>query len=218
MIFYSALESAPTTKRTRTDSEELHQSDSLDDTEKVLEEIKRQQAGHNDDNLEISKSPSKLNRFDALQIEDDSGEKQQSEININEEETAANDDDEEQEENEEEEDSSEEEDEEQQIEQVRDEVLAYEKSEPSKRKNLSLVVNREELIYLLKCLQVHPTTIRENILTIGMVSETNVLRHVIFIPTRSDILMLEKVRPSTLCYNTKKSPSHQHQAKPNIFR
>ena len=170
VIFYSALEAAPTTKKAN--SEDMHDSDSLDDTEKVLEEIKRQQAGHNDDNLEISKSPSKLNRFDALQIEDDSEEKQQSEINITEEETASNEDEEQEED--EEEDSSEEKDEEE-IEPIRDEVLAYEKSEASKRKNLSIVVNREELIHLLKCLHVHKTTIRENILTIGMVSEGNVL-------------------------------------------
>lgn len=168
VIFYSALESGPTTQRTKTNSEEMHDSDSLDDTEKVLEEIKRKQAGHNDDNLEISKSPSKLNRFDALQIEDDSEEKQQSEININEEETASNED-EDQEEDDEEEDSSAEEDEDE-IEPIRDEVFAYEKTEASKRKNLSIVVNREELIYLLKCLHVHKTTIRENLLTIGMVS------------------------------------------------
>ena len=174
VIFYSALESAPSTKKTKTNAEEMNDADSLDDTERVLEEIKRNQAGYNDDNLEVSKSSSKLNRFDALQIEDDNEEKEQSEININEEEPASN---EAEEEDDEEEDLSEheeeedEDDREEQVEQIRDDVLAYEQSKEGKKKNLSIVVNREELIYLLKCLYVHKTTVRENILTIGMVKE-----------------------------------------------
>ena len=42
----------------------------------------------------------------------------------------------------------------------------------TKKKNLSTIVNREELIYLLKCVYVHKTTTRENILTIGMVRKS----------------------------------------------
>lgn len=175
VIFYSALESAPSTKKTKTNAEEMNDADSLDDTERVLEEIKRNQAGYNDDNLEVSKSSSKLNRFDALQIEDDNEEKEQSEININEEEPASNEaeeeDDEEEDLSEHEEEEEDEDDREEQVEQIRDDVLAYEQSKEGKKKNLSIVVNREELIYLLKCLYVHKTTVRENILTIGMVKE-----------------------------------------------
>ena len=71
MIFYSALESAPTTRKRKITVE----SESLDDTDKVLEEIKRSQAGHNDDNFEITKSPNQLNRFDGLQLEDENASK-----------------------------------------------------------------------------------------------------------------------------------------------
>ena len=165
MIFYSALQAAPTTKKTQKFDDE----ESLDDTEKVLEDIKRNQSEYNDDNLEISKSPSKLNRFDALQLEDEDEEKQKAEIN---EEHVSDDDEEEDEEEEgEEEDESEEEDEEL-VEQIREDILAYEQLKETKKKNLSLIVNREELIYLLKCLYIHKTTVRENVLTIGMVNRS----------------------------------------------
>jgi hypothetical protein len=159
VIFYSALQSAPSSKKTKTISE------SIDDTDRVLEDIKRNQANYNDDNLEISKSPNQLNRFDALQLDD---EKEQSEIKINNEDISNEDDDDDEEE--EEEDLSEEEDEDEDlVEQIREDVLAYEQLNETKKKNLSLVVNRAELIHLLKCLYVNKTTVRENILTIGMV-------------------------------------------------
>jgi hypothetical protein len=165
VIFYSALQAAPAFKKIN--PEETNETESIDDTEKVLEDIKRSQAGHNDDNLDISKSPSKLNRFDALQIDDDSEEKGQSEININNEENSSDETEEEEEEeaNEEEDDD----DDDEGVEPIREEIFAYEKLEETKKKNLSLIVNREELIYLLKCLYTHKTTTRENILTIGMV-------------------------------------------------
>ena len=55
------------------------------------------------------------------------------------------------------------------IEQIREDILAYNQLNEIKTKNLSVIVNREELIYLFKCLYTHKTTVRENILTIGMV-------------------------------------------------
>jgi TATA-binding protein-associated factor Taf7 len=116
--------------------------------------------------LEISKSPNQLNRFDVLQLDD---EKQESEIKINNEEIS-NDDDDEEEEEEDDDDEDEEDEDENLVEQIREDILAYEQSKEPKKKNLSLIVNREELIYLLKCLYIHKTTTRENILTIGMVS------------------------------------------------
>ena len=171
VIFYSALLSAPSTKKTTTNVEDANDAESIDDTEQVLEDIKRNQLSHNDDNLEIAKSPSKLNRFDGLQLEDDNEEKEQSEININNEEGSSNEDEEEEEEEEEEED--EEDNDEDVVEQIREDILAYGQLEETKKKNLPLIVNREELIYLLKSLYPHKKTVRENILTIGMVKKSN---------------------------------------------
>ncbi len=168
MIFYSALQSAPSSKKTKTNIEDTNDAESIDDTEKVLEDIKRNQSSYNDDNLETEKSPSKLNRFDALQLEDDNEEKEQSEININNEESSSNEEEQEEEEEEEEDDDD---DVEEVVEQIREDILAYEQLEETKRKNLSFIVNREELIYLLKCLYTHKTTVREDILTIGMVNK-----------------------------------------------
>jgi glutaredoxin-related protein len=166
VIFYSALQSAPSLKKPK-----IIETESIDDTDKVLEDIKRNQANYNDDNLEISKSPNQLNRFDALQLDD---EKEQSEIKINNEGISNednDDDDDDDEEEEEGEDLSEEEDEDV-VEQIREDVLAYEQLNETKKKNLSLVVNRAELIHLLKCFYTHKTTTRENILTIGMVNKS----------------------------------------------
>jgi len=168
VIFYSALQSAPTTKKIHKIEEE---KETFDDTEKLLEELKREQTDYNDDNLEISKSPSKLNRFDALNLEDEVDDKQKAEINLNDEDNQSSeeeeDDDDDDEEEDEEEDVSE--DEEDIVEQIREDILAYEQLKETQRKNLSLIVNREELIYLLKCFYTHKATVRENVLTIGMV-------------------------------------------------
>jgi TATA-binding protein-associated factor Taf7 len=115
------------------------------------------------------KSPNKLNRFDALQVDDENDEKQQSEININNEEYSSNDE-EDNDEEEEEDDDDDLSDDENLVEPIREDIRAYEQLKEKKIKNLSLIVNREELIYLLKCLYTHKTTTRENILTIGMVN------------------------------------------------
>ncbi|CAF3863465.1 unnamed protein product [Adineta steineri] len=203
VIFYSALQSAPSTKSTKT----RHDSEDLDDTDRVLEDIKRNQskANYNDDNFEITKSPGQLNRFDALQLEDENDEKQKAEININdddipslgnEEEYDDDDDDDEEEESEEEDNANENED---LIETIRDEILAHGQSKETKPKNLSLVVNREELIYLLKSLYVHKTTTRENILTIGMVGYPNVGKS----STINSLLQYKKVSVSATPGKTK---------------
>ncbi len=224
MIFYSALQSAPTSKTTKTTSSERNDSESIDDTEKVLEDIKRKQSSHNDDNFEISKSPNQLNRFNGLQLEDENDEKQQIEIQINNEESPSmdDDDDEEDEEEEEEEDLSEEETDEDIVEQIREDILAYEQSKETQKKNLSIVVNREELIYLLKCLYIDKTTVRENILTIGMVIKYDNLlfwkKKTFFNINRLDIQMLVKVQQLILYYNIKKYLYHQHLEKLNIFK
>jgi len=227
VIFYSALQSAPTTKTTKTTSSERNDSESIDDTEKVLEDIKRKQSSHNDDNFEISKSPNQLNRFNGLQLEDENDEKQQTEIQINNEESPSMDDDDEDDddddEEEEEEDLSEEEndDDEDIVEQIREDILAYEQSKETQKKNLSIVVNREELIYLLKCLYVDKTTVRENILTIGMVIKYDNLlfwKKLFFNINRLDIQMLVKVQQLILYYNIKKYLYHQHLEKLNIFK
>ena len=174
IIFYSALESAPSTKKVKiTEAQEF---DALDDTDKVLEALKRDQSTYNDDNLEISKSPSQLNRFGALQLDEDKDGQQQSEMQINREELHHDDDEEYEDEDDDEEentDQSEEEENDQEtlVEQIREDVLAYEKLPENKKKNLSLTVNREELIHLLRCFYSHQTTVRENILTIGMVRQ-----------------------------------------------
>lgn len=179
VIFYSALESAPPTKKTK--AVEAHDPDSIDDTDKVLEALKRDQSTYTDDNLEISKSPSQLNRFGALQVDDENDDQRSSEIKINQEELPHNSDDDDDDEDDEYEDDDEDEDEsddgkdqETLVEQIREDILAYEQLQENQRKNLSLTVNREELIYLLRCLYPHKTTVRENILTIGMV-KTKVL-------------------------------------------
>jgi hypothetical protein len=171
VIFYSALLSAPSTRKTRTSSSEMNESDAIDDTDKVLEDIKKNQSIHNDDNFEVSKSSNQLNRFDGLQLEDENGEKQQTDIKINNEEISSldNEDEDDEEEEEEEEDDDDDVPEEDLVEQIREDILAYEQLKETKKKNLTLIVNREELIYLLKCLYIHKTTTRENILTIGMV-------------------------------------------------
>jgi hypothetical protein len=224
VIFYSALQSAPTSKTTKTTSSERNDSESIDDTEKVLEDIKRKQSSHNDDNFEISKSPNQLNRFNGLQLEDENDEKQQIEIQINNEESPSmdDDDDEEDEEEEEEEDLSEEETDEDIVEQIREDILAYEQSKETQKKNLSIVVNREELIYLLKCLYIDKTTVRENILTIGMVIKYDNLlfwkKKTFFNINRLDIQMLVKVQQLILYYNIKKYLYHQHLEKLNIFK
>lgn len=164
VIFYSALESAPTTRvrKTTTDSE------SLDDTDRVLEDLKRNQSNYNDDNFEISNSPKQLNRFDALQLDDESEEKTKAEINVNSED-ASSDEEEEPEATADDENNEDEDADESPVEPIREEVLAYGQSTDKTRKNLSVVVNREELIYLLKSLYTHKTTAREDLLTIGMV-------------------------------------------------
>ncbi|CAF0997542.1 unnamed protein product [Adineta steineri] len=204
VIFYSALQSAPSTKSTKTRND----SEDLDDTDRVLEDIKRNQskANYNDDNFEITKSPGPLNRFDALQLEDENDEKQKAEININdddipslgnEEEYDDDDDDDEEEEEESEEDNANEN--EDLIETIRDEIFAHGQSKETKPKNLSLVVNREELIYLLKSLYVHKTTTRENILTIGMVGYPNVGKS----STINSLLQYKKVSVSATPGKTK---------------
>ncbi|CAF1255037.1 unnamed protein product [Adineta steineri] len=206
VIFYSALQSAPSTKSTKTRND----SEDLDDTDRVLEDIKRNQskANYNDDNFEITKSPGQLNRFDALQLEDENDEKQKAEININDDDIPSlgneeeeyddddDDDDEEEEESEEEDNANENED---LIETIRDEILAHGQSKETKPKNLSLVVNREELIYLLKSLYVHKTTTRENILTIGMVGYPNVGKS----STINSLLQYKKVSVSATPGKTK---------------
>lgn len=157
---------------------EKHEPDCIDDTEKVLENLKKNQSTYNDDNLEISKSPKKLNRFDALQLEDDTDGKLQAELNIYDDQNTSydneadyDDDDEDDDDDDEEEDkeSGDENPDEDFVEPIREDIFAYEKSTETKKKNLTIIVNREELIYLLRCLYVHKTTARENILTIGMV-------------------------------------------------
>ncbi|CAF4672056.1 unnamed protein product, partial [Rotaria socialis] len=85
------------------------------------------------------------------------------------------------------------------VEQVREEIYAYEKSNETKKKNLSIVVNREELIYLLKCLYVHKTTVREDILTIGMVGYPNVGKS----STINSLLQYKKVSVSSTPGKTK---------------
>ena len=177
VIFYSALESAPSTKKTK--PVEAHDSDSIDDTDKVLEALKRDQSTYTDDNLEISKSPSQLNRFGALQVDDDADDQRPSEIKINQEELPRNGEDDDDEDYEYEDDDEDEEedndesdgdkDQEPLVEQIREDILAYEQLQENQRKNLSLTVNRAELIHLLRCLYPHKTMVRENILTIGMV-------------------------------------------------
>ena len=178
VIFYSALQSAPSTKKNKTRSSDTRDSESLDDTEKVLEEIKRTQTGYNDDNLELNDSPSQLNRFGALQVEEDAAnpDEKSAEINLNpdendldEDEADGADDDDDDEDEEEDDDDDEGEDQEPVVEQIRDEIFQYEQLPEEKKKNLSLIVNREELIHLLKSSYTHETTARENILTIGMV-------------------------------------------------
>jgi hypothetical protein len=222
VIFYSALQSAPTSKTTKVTSSERNDSESIDDTEKVLEDIKRKQSNHNDDNFEISKSPNQLNRFDGLQVEDENDEKQQTEIQINNEENPSIDDEDEDEEEEEEDLSEEENDDEDVVEQIREDILAYEQLEETQKKNLSIVVNREELIYLLKCLYIDKTTVRENILTIGMVIKYDNLlfwkKKTFFNINRLDIQMLVKVQQLILYYNIKKYLYHQHLEKLNIFK
>jgi hypothetical protein len=167
VIFYSALESAPVTRAQKTTTD----SESLDDTDRVLEDLKRNQSSYNEDNFEISNSPKQLNRFDGLELDDESEEKTKAEINMNnEEESSDGEENEEKETNDEENNNVDDDDaDEEFVEPIREDILAYEQSKESKKKNLSLIVNREELIYLLKCLYTHKTTTREDILTIGMV-------------------------------------------------
>ncbi|CAF0727529.1 unnamed protein product [Adineta ricciae] len=200
VIFYSALESAPTTRKRKITVE----SESLDDTDKVLEEIKRSQVGHNDDNFEIAKSPNQLNRFDGLQLEDENEEKTKAEINVDsgtrDEDDDDDDDDEQQEENvSENEQDDEDDDEDEVVEQIREDIFAYEQSKDVKKKNLSIVVNREELIHLLKCIYPHETTARENILTIGMVGYPNVGKS----STINSLLQYKKVSVSATPGKTK---------------
>ena len=228
VIFYSALQSAPSTKKNKTRSSETRDSESLDDTEKVLEELKRTQTGYNDDNLELTDSPGQLNRFGALQVEEDAANpnEKSAEINLNPDENDPDEDEEDEdydddddEEDEEEEDNGDE-DQESVVEQIRDEIFQYEQLPEEKKKNLSLVVNREELIHLLKCSYTHETTARENILTIGMVSHHSM--NLMSMPdrfcSRSGIRTWVKVRRSTRCCNTRKSPSHRLRAKRSISK
>lgn len=229
VIFYSALQSAPSTKKTKQSPEENNETESIDDTEKVLEDLKKNQSSYNQDNLEVSKSPNTINRFDALQLEDDNDEKQQAEINLNNEDNSANDNDEDEDEddNEEEEDDEDDDDEveededENLVEQIREEILAYGEIKDTTKKNISLIVNREELIYLLKCLYTHKTTTRENILTIGMVHMKKKPNFSIINEDfiyRLDIQTLVKVQQLILYYSTKKYLYHQHLEKQNIFK
>ncbi|CAF4123353.1 unnamed protein product, partial [Rotaria sp. Silwood2] len=204
VIFYSALQSAPSTKKTNTKlSSETNDTESVDDTDKILEDIKRHQSSHNDDNFEISNSTNQLNRFDALQLEDDNGDKQQSEININNETDNTSidnendqDDDDDDDDDEDDEDLTEDEN---LVEQIREDIFAYEQSKETKKNNLSIVVNREELIYLLKCFYTHKTTTRENILTIGMVGYPNVGKS----STINSLLQYKKVSVSATPGKTK---------------
>ena len=170
VIFYSALQCAPTTKKTVNAADELD-LDSLDDTERLLEEIKRNPSTYNDDNLEVAKSPNPLNRFDALQVEDDTDEKSPIELQINDDATSDHQSEDDDEEYEDVSGSGEGAGEEDFVETIREEILAYEPVQAAGVKNLSIVVNREELIYLLKRLYIHKTTVREDILTIGMVMQ-----------------------------------------------
>ena len=216
VIFYSALACAPVTRAQKVTTD----SESLDDTDRVLEDLKRNQSTHIDDNFEITNSANQLNRFDALQPEDESEEKTKAEININNEEASSDDEDNEEKEDEDGESDDDDNADEAFVEPIRDDVLAYGQSKDSKKKNLSSVVNREELIYLLKSLYTHKSTTREDILTIGMVSER---RFVLSIKDdlslhRSAIPMWAKVQPSTPYYSTRKYQYRQHRAKPNIFR
>jgi len=198
VIFYSALQSAPSSRKTK--SSETHDLESIDDTDKILEDIKRNQSSYNDDNLEISKSPNQLNRFDALQLEDENDEKQPLEIKINNEEISSVDNEDEDDDDDEDEDLSEEENNnEDLVEQIREDILAYEQLQETRKKNLSITVNREELIYLLKCLYIHKTTIRENILTIGMVGYPNVGKS----STINSLLQYKKVSVSSTPGKTK---------------
>jgi len=202
IIFYSALQSAPSTKK-KSRSADQRDSESLDDTEKVLEEIKRSQTGHNDDNLEVTESPSQLNRFDALQLDDgevNSNEKS-AEINLNPEDEDDEEEEEEEDDDDEEEEEGDDDDEEQEsaVEQIRDEIFQYEQLPEEKKKNLSLIVNREELIHLLKCSYMHKTTARENILTIGMVGYPNVGKS----STINSLLQYKKVSVSSTPGKTK---------------
>ncbi|UJR33522.1 hypothetical protein I4U23_020967 [Adineta vaga] len=185
VIFYSALACAPITRARKTTIE----SESLDDTEKVLEDIKRNQSHYNDDNFEISKSPNKLNRFDALQLEDENDGRREEELSEREEEEHDDDDDE---------------NDGDVVEPIREEIFAYEQSKEAKKKNLSFIVNREELIYLLKCIYTHKTTARENILTIGMVGYPNVGKS----STINSLLQYKKVSVSATPGKTKHFQTH----------
>ncbi|CAF3349758.1 unnamed protein product [Rotaria sp. Silwood1] len=210
VIFYSALQSAPSSKKTKEKlSSETNDNESIDDTEKILEDIKRNQSSYNDDNFEISNPTNQLNRFDGLQLDDDNDDKQQSEININnkkdnpsnnDNENDDKDEEDEEEDDDDDEDLSEEENEhEDLVEQIREDIFAYEQSKETKKKNLSIIVNREELIYLLKCLYTNKTTTRENILTIGMVGYPNVGKS----STINSLLQYKKVSVSSTPGKTK---------------
>ncbi|CAF3734123.1 unnamed protein product [Rotaria socialis] len=205
VIFYSALQSAPSSKKTNTVPFDKDDSECIDDTDRILQDIKKNQTSYTDDNFEISKLPEKMNRFDALEVEGESDEKQQTDIKINNDELPSDDnenydDDDDDDDEEEEEDSSGKEHEDGDlVEQVREEIYAYEKSNETKKKNLSIVVNREELIYLLKCLYVHKTTVREDILTIGMVGYPNVGKS----STINSLLQYKKVSVSSTPGKTK---------------
>ncbi|CAF0865341.1 unnamed protein product [Rotaria sordida] len=210
VIFYSALQAASSSLKITKNKQQLpletNDSESIDDTDKILEDIKQNQSNYNDDNFEISNSTNQLNRFDALQLDDDNDDKQQSEIKINNEEDNTSidnkndDDDDDDDDDYEEEDLSEEETEhENLVEQIREDIFVYEQSKETKKKNLSIIVNREELIYLLKCLYIHKTTTRENILTIGMVGYPNVGKS----STINSLLQYKKVSVSSTPGKTK---------------
>ena len=170
MIFYSALQCAPTPKKI-VYAADGNDSDSLDDTERLLEEMKRNPSSYNEDNLEAAKSPNPLNRFDALQVEDDTDGKSPIELQINDD---ANSDHQSEDDDDYEDDVSEDGEGtggEDIVETIREEILAFDPVQAAGVKNMSIVVNREELIYLLKRLYIHKTTVREDILTIGMVMQ-----------------------------------------------
>lgn len=173
VFFYSALNSAPSTKKAKSSSKEKYDSDSIDDTEKVLEALKKTQSAHPEDNLEISSPSKQLNRFDALKLEEENDEQTQT-SKLNEDQIEPNDgdnDDDDDHENYSENDQQESEDEDDdETETIRDEILDYVNQPETEKKNLSVIVNREELIFLLKSSYKEKTTAKENLLTIGMVS------------------------------------------------
>ncbi|CAF0793027.1 unnamed protein product [Didymodactylos carnosus] len=201
VIFYSALQTAPC-KPKRTIS--INEND-IDDTEKILNEIKRMQMKSlPDDNMEITTSvQNPNNRFNGLEVYDsENTEKDESEkiiYNNDDDDDVNNEDDNITDEEKEYESNNEtsENEEDSYIEPIRPEVTSYEQTKM--KHNLSLIVNREELIYLLKSFHKNKKTVRENILTIGMVGYPNVGKS----STINSLLQYKKVSVSATPGKTK---------------